>query len=80
MNLFCGANVSLVLREETLEGVELEPELVPSKQIREAVMNSDHLVRCRKCGRFAIEERATGKLTFLVVEPSPQQGSEVQVP
>ena len=78
MNLFCGAKVSLGVSEEMLEGLELEPEMVPSKGIREVVMKSDHLVRCLKCGRFAIEERGSGKLTFLAVEP-PSSSPETKL-
>lgn len=77
MNLGAGANVSLVLSEEMLERLEFEPELVSSKPIREIFVKSDYLVRCQKSGRFAIEERESGNLTFLVVEQRSSSEAEI---
>ena len=68
MNIFCGAKISVVVSEDTLDALADEQDA--SKAIRQILSKSDILVRCQKCHRIAIEEHGSGKLTFLVVETS----------
>ena len=70
MNLFAGAHVSVLIEDAELDAIfpESAPVLEPLGQI---LSKGDLLVRCRDCGRIAIENRATMEVAFFLPEPLP---------
>jgi hypothetical protein len=61
-NLFAGANVSVVVVDDVLDSIE--DHASARDAINKIVLSGDILVRCKKCGRVAIEETKTGAITI----------------
>lgn len=65
-NLFCGARVSVVIEDAVLDSID---DQAPARvAIDKIVRSGDTLVRCKMCGRIAIEDRATGAITLFAPE------------
>jgi hypothetical protein len=68
-NLFCGARVSVVTEDTVLDSIE--DTATAKVAIDKIVHAGDTLVRCKACGRIAIEDRATGVITLYSPEANP---------
>ena len=66
MNLFAGASVSVVIKDDVLDSID------HGKTVEYAIVaiiaGADILVRCKECGRIAIEDRKTHAVTFYLPE------------
>lgn len=68
-NLFCGAKVCVVIEDTVLDSI---PEEAPARvALDKIVFEGDTLVRCRKCGRIAIEDRKSGSIRIYAAESAP---------
>jgi len=65
-NLFAGAKVGVVVEDTVLDAID--DRAAAGDAVRKIVQAGDLLVRCRSCGRIALEDRNSGETGFYIQE------------